>query len=507
MTNQRPNETASADQATQCDPEAESTPSTSAPCPTEIIESALASPPAVSSGPPARSRDLNVGTAAAGDPDQTIDPGSDPSLNLDAASTVAADEQSTIEDTFRLAGFGAGPGQPGATTNDSDFGSNDGGGSSDHRTVAGYQILGELGRGGMGVVYKARQRGLQRLVALKMILAGNHAGEVQLARFKTEAEAVARLQHPNIVQIHEIGEHEGLPYFSLEFVDGGALDKKTGGIPHAPRDAAQMIETLARAMHFAHKQGIVHRDLKPANILMTQEGVPKIADFGLAKLLEDGDSPQTKSGTIMGTPSYIAPEQARGDIRLVGPLSDLYSLGTILYELLTGRPPFQGSSAMDTVAKVTRDEPVPPGRLQPKTPLDLETICLKCLQKDPAKRYANCFELGEDLHRFLTGAPILARPVGKLERLWRWCQANRTLAAATAAIFLLLLFVSIGSTWAALRIRAERELAEQNEQKARASELIAQERKMLAEANEQKARQVKSSRRTRRNWLSIRSVC
>jgi serine/threonine-protein kinase len=320
-----------------------------------------------------------------------------------------------------------------------------------------------------------------------MILASAHAGQLQRTRFQIEAEAVARLQHPNIVQIYEVGEQEGLPYFSLEFVDGGPLDKKITGIPQPPREAAQLVETLCRAMHFAHEQGIIHRDLKPANILMTQDGVPKITDFGLAKLLEEETSSQTKSGTIMGTPSYMAPEQARGEVRAVGPHSDLYTLGAILYELLTGRPPFHGANPMDTVMQVTRDEPIPPSRLQPKTPRDLETICLKCLQKEPAKRYANCFELAMDLHRYLAGEPIQARPVGNVERLWRWCKRNPRLAGAAAAIFLLLLVVCIGSTWAAFTIRAQKKLAEDNEQKAIASEKIAQEQRALAQENEKKA--------------------
>jgi serine/threonine-protein kinase len=353
--------------------------------------------------------------------------------------------------------------------------------------IPGYQIEGILGRGGMGVVYKARHLALKRVVALKMILSGGHANPEVRQRFRSEAEAVARLQHPNIVQIYEVGEQEGLPFFSLEFVDGGPLDKKITGIPQPPREAAQLVETLSRAMHFAHEKGIIHRDLKPANILMTQNGVPKITDFGLAKCLEERDSNQTKSGTIMGTPSYMAPEQARGDVHAVGPHSDLYTLGSILYELLTGQPPFHGVNPMDTVIQVTRNEPIPPSRVQSKIPRDLETICLKCLQKEPAKRYANCFELANDLHRYLAGEPIRAVPVGNIERLWRWCKRNPKLAAATAAIFLMLAVVSIGSMWSAFTISAEKKLAEENEKKAIASEKIAQEQKALAQEKEQKA--------------------
>jgi serine/threonine-protein kinase len=262
-------------------------------------------------------------------------------------------------------------------------------------TLPGYQIESELGRGGMGVVYKARQVGLNRTVALKMVLAGAHASPDKLARFHTEAVSVARVQHPNIVQIYEVGEHDGLPYFSLEYIDGSPLDKKIDRKPQKPREAAELVEPLARAMHFAHERNIVHRDLKPANVLVTRDGVPKLTDFGLAKAVESDDS-HTRSGTILGSPSYMAPEQARGDIHEVGPLSDQYGVGAILYELLTGRPPFQGATVFDTLDQVQSREPVPPTQLAPRVPVDLETICLKCLQKEPAKRYPDCGALADD---------------------------------------------------------------------------------------------------------------
>jgi tetratricopeptide (TPR) repeat protein/tRNA A-37 threonylcarbamoyl transferase component Bud32 len=296
--------------------------------------------------------------------------------------------------------------------------------------IAGYEVLSELGRGGMGVVYKARQAGLKRLVALKMILHGEHAEPEERARFRTEAEAVARLQHPNIVQIYEVGEQVGTPYFSLELVDGGSLAQKLAGAPQPPPEAAGLIRTLARAIHHAHAHGVVHRDLKPANVLLSPDGTPKITDFGLAKKLDEAGC--TQAGAIMGTPSYMAPEQARGDPKRVGPAADVYALGAVLYECLTGRPPFRAASAWDTVLQVLGDEPVPPTRLQPRTPRDLEVICLQCLRKDPARRYASAEALADDLGRFLAGEPIRARPVGRLERGVKW--AHRRPAAAALGV-------------------------------------------------------------------------
>jgi serine/threonine protein kinase len=325
-------------------------------------------------------------------------------------------------------------------------------------SIGEYEVLGELGRGGMGVVYKARQKTLKRVVALKMILGGIHAGPEELARFHAEAQAVARVQHPNIVQIYEIGTHEGGAFLALEFVDGGSLEKRLREAPLAPRPAARLLEAVARAVHAAHQQNVIHRDLKPANILLSfsalsesgaragpgpaplserplNELTPKITDFGLAKRLDE-DSQQTRTGAVMGTPCYMAPEQASGRVREIVPATDVYALGAILYEMLTGRPPFRGVSAVDTLLMVRHDEPVPPRRLQPKVPRDLETICLKCLQKDPKKRYDSALALAEDLAQFQAGAPIRARPMGRAERAWRWCRRNPVPAGLLLAVTL-----------------------------------------------------------------------
>jgi len=319
--------------------------------------------------------------------------------------------------------------------------------------LPGYEILGELGRGGMGVVYKARQEKLNRVVALKMILGGGHSGQAQLARFLAEAAAVAQLQHPNIVQLFESNQHDGVPYFTLEFVAGGSLGQRLAGVPLSAAEAARLVETLAHAVQYAHQHGIIHRDLKPVNVLLAEDGTPKITDFGLAKRLES-DSGLTASGAIMGTPSYMAPEQAAGIGKHVGPRADVYALGAILYECLTGRPPFRGPTPMETVIQVMMDEPAPPTELQSKVPRDLETICLKCLHKEPAKRYETAAALAADLHRFLAGEPIQARPVGKTERLWRWCRRNRGLAAALALVVLTLIGATAVSVTAALTINA-----------------------------------------------------
>jgi WD40 repeat protein/serine/threonine protein kinase len=330
--------------------------------------------------------------------------------------------------------------------------------------VPGYEIVEELGRGGMGVVYLANQKGLNRFVALKMILSGEHAGTGERERFRREAESVAALQHPNIVQIFDIGETGGRPYVALEYVMGGSLLNYLDGQPWPAKSSAQLVEILAKAMQFAHERGIVHRDLKPANVLIhrdSNDGVlkspllpqachPKITDFGLAKRVDPDSSwsdenksgQHTRTGAVIGTPSYIAPEQAAGKNRDVGPPADVYAIGAILYELLTGRPPFRGETPLDTVLQVMSDDPVPPSKLRAKLPRDLETICLKCLHKDPRKRYRSAGELAEDLRRYLAGEPITARPVSLRERGIKWMRRHKTVTVLgvfiSAAVFSLM---------------------------------------------------------------------
>jgi serine/threonine-protein kinase len=304
--------------------------------------------------------------------------------------------------------------------------------------VDGYQILDVLGKGGMGVVYKAWHLNLKRHVALKMMngLSGNDQ------RFRREAELLARLRHPNFVQIHDISEQEGRPYLSLEYVEGGSLEKKLAGRPQPPAEAAELIEELARAMHAAHRQSIIHRDLKPANVLLTTAGLPKITDFGLAKCLEDVGL--TQSGVQPGTPLYMAPEQAAGDSGRIGPATDVYALGVVLYEMLTGRPPFCGSDLEKILNRVRTEDPVPPRKLQKSVPRDLERICLKCLEKHPAKRYRTAEELADELRRFQERKPLLhTRRTPAWEKMGKWAK-RRPAAAAVLALGLLLGLLSGG---------------------------------------------------------------
>ncbi|MFN4257853.1 MAG: protein kinase domain-containing protein, partial [Gemmataceae bacterium] len=331
--------------------------------------------------------------------------------------------------------------------------------------IPGYVVLEELGRGGMGVVYKAQQQRLNRIVALKMILSGAHASREELDRFRMEATAVAQIQHPNIVQIHEIGEHDGRPYFSMEFVDGANLSEQLADNPLPPRQAAELVETLARAIEVAHQRGIIHRDLKPGNILLTAGGMPKITDFGLAKRL-DAQTGHTQTGDILGTPDYMAPEQAAGRIKELGPSTDVYALGAILYHCLTGRPPFQAASILEVLEQVRTLEPLPPGELLLRLPRDLETICLKCLKKEPLRRYASAEELADDLRRFLDGQPILARPTTSLERVVKWAKRRPALATLLVMMVLGLIIGVAAEVWFHTQLQEEYDKTQAAYQKA-----------------------------------------
>jgi serine/threonine-protein kinase len=310
----------------------------------------------------------------------------------------------------------------------------------------------------MGIVYKARQKGLDRVVALKMIRGEEPADASALTRFRAEAQAVARLRHPNIVQIYEVGELPspdglpGRPYFSMEYAEGGSLARRLARELPTPRQAAELVETLARAVHHAHQRGVVHRDLKPGNVLLDRDGTPKVTDFGLARRLVSesesvGPSAQTRSGDVLGTPGYMAPEQAQGLSKDVGPAADVWALGALLYECLAGRPPFEGRTAVETLQRLLQEDPEPPARLRPGLPDDLQTVCLKCLEKEPARRYASAEALADDLRAFLAGEPIQARPMGAAARLTRWARRRPTVAVLAAVGVAALLGVAVGAWW------------------------------------------------------------
>jgi tRNA A-37 threonylcarbamoyl transferase component Bud32 len=317
-----------------------------------------------------------------------------------------------------------------------------------------YELLEEIARGGMGVVYKARQKSLNRVVALKMILAGQLASTDDVHRFHTEAEAAANLDHPGIVPIYEVGAFEGQHYFSMGYVEGESVAARIAGGPLPPRQAADLVKAVADAVHYAHQHGVIHRDLKPANILLDSAGRPRVTDFGLAKRVEAG-SQVTTTGQILGTPSYMPPEQAAGKASQIVPASDVYALGAVLYVLLTGRPPFYAANPLDTLLQVLEQEAISPRQLNPDVPRDLETIVLKCLEKSPQRRYTTAQELAQELGRYLAGEPIQARPLSGAERAWRWCRRNPARAAAAGVVLLSLVVVLAGGVWFHRRLEGQ----------------------------------------------------
>ena len=362
-------------------------------------------------------------------------------------------------------------------------------------TFPGHESLGKIGRGGMGTVYRARDPELDRIVAIKTIAEGRHATTDQRERFRAEARAVARLRHPNIITIHAIGEHEAQPYLVLEFAAGGSLAERLIEKPMTPREAAVLLETLARAVHAAHQAGVVHRDLKPSNILLTADGVPKVSDFGLAKLM-DADGGRTVTGQVMGSPSFMAPEQAEGRTRDVGPAADVYALGSILYQALTGRPPFLGESQIETLKLVVSNDVVPPCRLRPDVPRDLETICLRCLEKDPARRYPDALAMADDLRRYLDGRTILARRTGAVEQAWRWCRRNPGLAGASLTAAALLAALIVGAAAAAIVYRKQRDRIADDLVRIGRSEAAARDERDRAVAAESSANRSRAEMRS-----------
>jgi serine/threonine-protein kinase len=380
-----------------------------------------------------------------------------------------------------------------------------------------YGILRVLGRGGMGIVFLAREQRPRRVVALKMLDAGSRGGRRGLERFRAESETLARLPHPNIVRVLAVGEHAGRPFFTTEYAEGGSLAQKLAVAPLPERAAAELTRTLAATVHAAHGQGIIHRDLKPSNVLLSAHGTPLIADFGLAKVLTPADpstpfagepaqqetARQTRADAILGTPAYMAPEQAAGHSKEIGPAADVYALGAILYECLTGRPPFKAASLLETLEQVRSQEPVPPARLLPRLARDLQTICLKCLEKNPGRRYATARDLADDLDHFLAGRPIVARPVRAWERAWKWARRQPAAAALVAVSAAAVLAAVIGVVihqaqlrQAAAQAQHERQVADERYQAAR--DTLAQ---ILNELNNPRVAEVPGLHELRRQTL------
>jgi len=350
------------------------------------------------------------------------------------------------------------------------------------------EVLEEIARGGMGVVYKVRHEGLGRTEALKMILGGAHASDETIARFYAEAKAAANLDHPGIVKIHDSGIHDGLPYFSMEYVEGRSLGDLIEDGPLPAREAAEYAGKIARAIGYAHAQGVLHRDIKPANVIVNSDGEPRITDFGLAKQIDSGSN-LTLTNQVMGTPSYMPPEQAEGRMSDVSSTSDVYSVGGVLYAMLTGRPPFQGENIRATLDQVVTQQAVAPRQLNSAVPKDLETICLKCLRKSPPDRYDSAQALAEDLTRFLNGEPIHARPVGRLEKGWSWCKSNPLVAVLAVLVALTLVTGITVSTFNMLKAWSAEELAEQKAKVALHNEKLAESRRLSTVAAQQQAEQ------------------
>ena len=331
--------------------------------------------------------------------------------------------------------------------------------SGDLKSFGDYEIFEQIGRGGMGTIYRARQKSLDRIVAIKMV----HSYHSDHERFRIEAESIAALTHANIVPIYEIGEHEGRPFFSMQFIDGGNLKEHIDELPMDPKAAAQIARTTAQAVHYAHQHGILHRDLKPANILIDQNRQPHVTDFGLAKRMES-EHELTQTGMIVGTPGYMSPEQASGSSRSMTTAADVYGLGAILYAMLTGEAPFVGDSSWQIIRRVIDEPPVPPRRHNSEIDRDLETICLKCLEKEPGDRYESCETLARDLKRYLNNEPVAARPISDSERFWRWCQRNPAIACLSAAVVMLLLATTLSTIFLAIAEQRKKSLSEQQTQ-------------------------------------------
>lgn len=372
---------------------------------------------------------------------------------------------------------------------------------------ADYMILETIARGGMGIVYKAKQGTPQRTVALKLIRSGEFADGEEIGRFRIEAEAAANLYHPHIVPVYEVGKYKGKDFFSMGYVAGHSLVEKIAAGPLPPRDAGQLLRTVAGAVQYAHDNGIVHRDLKPGNILIDADDQPHVTDFGLAKQIK-ADSGLTMTGQVVGTPSYMAPEQALGKTDEINTRSDVYSLGAVLYCALTGRPPFQAASMYETIQQVVNDDPVPPRQLNSAIDKDLETICQKALEKSPSERYESCDAFRKDLERWLENRPIKARPVSAWERGWRWCRRNPVVAVLATSVCFLMLAATTGAIAAATIVAARNEALQTQWQRAEDNAALAEKRAVQAsdEANRARAAEAESEKERRRAEENLRSA-